>query len=124
MKKRILAGVQNNEGNPASSNLHSEEINNVAESGDEHQHYNFLVGEWGIIPKEWIWEVCSFLYPIDYLKLIWINHHWYQGVKEFANLEKEFRFTKFIFDRIMLTSCKYSHHEYVHSEYVDEDDDI
>ncbi|EFC46787.1 predicted protein [Naegleria gruberi] len=85
---------------------------------DNYYQNNFVIGDWGFIPKEWIWEICSFLFPIDYMKLIWMNSHWYHSIRGFASHQEEFRFTKFIFDRIMLSSCKYSHQKQLekHSE--------
>ncbi|KAF0980056.1 hypothetical protein FDP41_001209 [Naegleria fowleri] len=89
---------------------------------EDHENDDQLLTYWDEIPCDVIREICYFLFPLDYLRLLWLNKHWNECVLSFTNTVNEFRFTKYIYDRIMKSSFKYSERlyesDYSHSEEV------
>ncbi|KAL9651203.1 hypothetical protein ABK040_008274 [Willaertia magna] len=60
------------------------------------------------LPNEIIYEICSFLYTFDTLHLISLNKCWHEGIINFCNLQKTFRFTKYLHDKIYENTKKFN----------------
>ncbi|KAG2389301.1 hypothetical protein C9374_013861 [Naegleria lovaniensis] len=89
--------------------------NNQSEGTNDHDEMSIHEDDdeqfstyWDEIPCDIVREICNFLFPLDYLRLLWLNKHWNGCVLSFTNTVKEFRFTKYIYDKIMKTSFDYS----------------